>query len=84
MLISVKFEECFVKSFGWYDDNDSIYLTMEYLPDGDLHQYLNSPLLEKDGRRIVSQILEGLRFMHERGFTHRDLKPAVRLAIRPS
>lgn len=56
---------------------------MEYLPDGDLHKYLNSPLPEKEGRHIVSQILEGLRFMHEIGFAHRDLKPAVRLAIRP-
>jgi serine/threonine protein kinase len=51
---------------------------MEYLPDGDLHKYLGSPLPEIEGQHIVSQILEGLNFMHDKGFAHRDLKPAIR------
>ena len=54
---------------------------MEYLPDGDLHKYLGSPLPEKEGQHIVFQILEGLEFMHDSGFAHRDLKPAVSLAV---
>lgn len=53
---------------------------MEYLPHGDLHKYLSSPLPETEGQQIVFQILEGLQFMHEIGFAHRDLKPAVSLA----
>jgi serine/threonine protein kinase len=53
---------------------------MEYLPDGDLQKYLRSPLPEIEGQHIISQILEGLNFMHDKGFAHRDLKPAVRLA----
>lgn len=44
---------------------------MEYLPDGDLHGYLRSPLPEGEGQNIVSQILEGLDFMHDNGFAHR-------------
>jgi serine/threonine protein kinase len=55
---------------------------MEYFPNGDLHKYLGSPLPEMEGQRIVSQILEGLDFMHDHGFAHRDLKPAVRLLSR--
>ena len=55
---------------------------MEYLPNGDLHKYLTSPLPETEGQHIVFQILEGLDFMHDNGFAHRDLKPAVSLAIR--
>ena len=55
---------------------------MEYLPHGDLHKYLGSPLSEKEGQQIVLQILEGLQFMHEIEFAHRDLKPAVSLAAR--
>ena len=53
---------------------------MEYLSDGDLHKYLGSPLPEKEGQQIVSQIVEGLHFMHDQEFAHRDLKPAVSLA----
>ena len=54
---------------------------MEYLSGGDLQNYLGSPLPEKEGQRIVSQIVEGLHFMHDRGFAHRDLKPAVSPAV---
>ena len=50
---------------------------MEYLPNGDLQNYLHSPLSEKEARHIAVQVLEGLQFMHDNGFTHRDLKPAV-------
>ena len=54
---------------------------MEYLPYGDLDNYLGSPLPEKQGQDIVVQVLEGVRFMHDNDFTHRDLKPAVSLAM---
>ena len=54
---------------------------MEYLPNGDLHQHLNSPLSEMEGQHIVSQIFETLRFVHDLGFAHRDLKPAVGLVM---
>ena len=70
-----------MKSFGWYDSDDSIFITMEYLPCGDLHQYLRSALPEHEGQQIVSQLLEGLDSMHESGFVHRDLKPAVRTKL---
>lgn len=54
---------------------------MEYLPNGDLHKYLTSPLSEEAGQDIIFQILEGLQFMHNKGFAHRDLKPAVSLTV---
>ncbi|KAL9131407.1 MAG: hypothetical protein Q9217_000675 [Psora testacea] len=76
-----KYERCFVKSFGWYDNDDSVFITMEYLPNGDLHKYLSLPLPEKEGQHIVFQILEGLQFMHDHGFAHRDLKPANVLVV---
>ncbi|MCJ1268036.1 hypothetical protein MMC22_007922 [Lobaria immixta] len=76
-----KYERCFVKSFGWYDNSDSIFITMEYLSDGDLHKYLGSPLPENEGQQIVSQVVEGLHFMHDKGFAHRDLKPANILIV---
>lgn len=54
---------------------------MEYFPYGDLHKYLITPLSEKEGQQIAVQILEGLQFMHENGFAHRDLKPAVSMVL---
>ena len=52
---------------------------MEYFQHGDLQDYLSSapPLPEVDAQQITSQILEGLSFMHDNGFAHRDLKPRV-------
>ena len=54
---------------------------MEYLPNGDLHQCLGSPLPESEAKQVISQVLEGLQFMHGKGFAHRDLKPAVSVII---
>lgn len=53
---------------------------MEYLELGDLQHHLlqSSALPEKEAGDVSFQILEGLAFMHENGFAHRDLKPAVR------
>jgi serine/threonine protein kinase len=52
---------------------------MEYLENGDLHHYLQkSPPFSADvAGETTFQILEGLLFMHENHFAHRDLKPAV-------
>ena len=50
---------------------------MEYLELGDLQKYLAVPFSEKASQEIVSQLVEGLSFMHDNGFAHRDLKPAV-------
>lgn len=56
-------------------------MTMEYIPRGDLQKHLDEhpdrPLPEVEVREISKQILEGLSFMHENGFVHRELKPAV-------
>ena len=73
----MQYESYFVKSFGWYENNEDVFLTMEYMPLGDLNRYLNSPLQEKESKCIVAQIVEGLQIMHGYGFAHRDLKPAV-------
>ena len=55
----------------------SVFIAMEYFSYGDLQNYLSSLIPERETRQITSQILEGLLFMHDNGFAHRDLKPAV-------
>jgi serine/threonine protein kinase len=53
---------------------------MEYFPYGDLSMYKGE--IEENNAKIISrQLLEGLQIMHEKGFTHRDLKPQVVLTL---
>ncbi|CAH0051188.1 unnamed protein product [Clonostachys solani] len=79
-----KYVYCFVESFGWYESGSAIFITMEYMENGDLQEYLSVPFPEAEVKEIASQLLEGLTFMHENGFAHRDLKPANVLVSKPS
>lgn len=50
---------------------------MEYFDLGDLRKCVTAPLPEPECQTIVYQVAEALKFMHERNFAHRDLKPSV-------
>jgi serine/threonine protein kinase len=54
---------------------------MEYFPHRDLQNYLSPPIPEGEVQEIAFQVLEGLAFMHDNGFAHRDLKPTVSLSL---
>jgi hypothetical protein len=59
---------------------------MEYCSLGDLESYISSkgPLPPDEAQEITAQVLDGLCYMHEEGFAHRDLKPQVRTYINSS
>ena len=50
---------------------------MEYFPNGDLCNCVSTALAEEEVRIIAHQLTEALESMHQRKFTHRDLKPSV-------
>jgi calcium/calmodulin-dependent protein kinase I len=52
---------------------------MEYFHLGDLRRFMdNRPQFSEEAtQQIVRQLLRGIRYMHESGFAHRDLKPGV-------
>ncbi|KAK4225590.1 putative serine/threonine-protein kinase [Podospora fimiseda] len=74
-----EYDPHFVRTFGWFEDEQSVFLAMENLPAGDLEGFKNSspaPLTELDTTQIVRHLIGGVRHMHENGFPHRDLKPS--------
>ncbi|KAK7225680.1 hypothetical protein V2G26_013683 [Clonostachys chloroleuca] len=79
-----RYSAFFVQSTGWYEDEYSIFIPMDYHEMGDLQQFMKRPLPEREVKDIISQILEGLSLMHDNGFTHRDLKPANILVVETS
>lgn len=66
-----------MKFLGWFEDDDHIFIAMEYFKHGTLDMFINPALVEQDVQTIALQLLEGLKIMHEEQFTHRDLKPQV-------
>ncbi|KAH6876349.1 kinase-like domain-containing protein [Thelonectria olida] len=70
-----KYVHCFVHSFGWYESRNAVFIAMEYLQHGDLQKHLAVAFPEEEAKQIASQLAEGLFFMHDNGFAHRDLKP---------
>ncbi|KAL1615574.1 Serine/threonine-protein kinase 17A, partial [Neofusicoccum ribis] len=74
----VQYPEYFAKFFGWYADEHAYYLAMEYMEHGSLFDYMKNSAAafpEEEVKEIVSQLLEGLRYMHQHDYAHRDLKP---------
>ena len=64
-------------------------IAMEYVEHGNMRQYigeLNGKCLieENDAGLITMQLLQGLYFMHKKGYAHRDIKPAVWFLPSPS
>lgn len=62
--------------YGYFSDEEKIYLIMELLPTGNLKDVKrNQSLPEKVVSHIVSQICSGISYMHKNHVLHRDLKP---------
>lgn len=74
-----QYERCFVKSYGWFENDEALFIAMEYFKHRDLQRHLfsSTTLPESQAQQITFQVLEGLQFMHMNRFSHRDLKPGV-------
>ncbi|KAL3317800.1 Map microtubule affinity-regulating kinase [Cichlidogyrus casuarinus] len=65
-----------VKLFEVIESDRHLYLVMEYLPNGELFDYLvtNGRLQEEAARAKFRQILSAVQYCHSKMVVHRDLK----------
>jgi len=66
-----------VKLFYSFQDEEFLYLVMEYLPGGDMMTLLmrRDTLTEHEARFYVAQTMLALEVVHQHNFIHRDVKP---------
>ena len=62
----------------YFEDDEFIYIIMEYLSGGDLLEFVGEKenlLTEKISAKIIKEIARGIKYMNLFGLIHRDLKP---------
>ena len=66
-----------VQYVDFVEMSDHLYIIMEFVPGGDLQGYMQShgTLPEDPARNMTRQILDALKYLHQRNITHRDIKP---------
>ena len=64
-----------IYDIGITDDN-SLYISMEYIKGGDLKSRIGIPMDPYEAIDYLIQIGSGLKVAHEHGIIHRDVKPA--------
>jgi formylglycine-generating enzyme required for sulfatase activity len=68
-----------VRVKNYFEHNHTAYLVMDYYEGVSLAEYVKQQggrLLEKTALGIMGFVLDGLRHVHDRGYLHRDVKPA--------
>lgn len=65
------------KIYRHFDSNNTFYICMEYIEGNSLDQYLknNKELTEEEIKFLFTPILSSIKYMHEKGILHCDIKP---------
>ena len=66
-----------VKVMEVFDENNTSYMVMEFLPGGTLDDYIKekNAIPESEAKIIITQVAQALSYMHDRQMLHLDLKP---------
>lgn len=57
------------------EEHGLLYIIMEYVPGGNLRDYMRQSLSLTEVTRIIREVSGALTYAHERGVIHRDVKP---------
>ncbi|KAG4395366.1 hypothetical protein AAZX31_20G195200 [Glycine max] len=68
---------CIVKLYYSFQDEEYLYLIMEYLPGGDMMTLLmrKDILTENEARFYVGETVLAIESIHKHNYIHRDIKP---------
>ncbi|KAJ8748916.1 hypothetical protein K2173_013351 [Erythroxylum novogranatense] len=66
-----------LRLYGWFHDEDRIFLILEYAHGGELYKELrkNGYLTEKQAATYVASLTNALAYCHKKDVIHRDIKP---------
>lgn len=76
-ILTITRSEWLVKLLYAFQDNQHLYLAMEFVPGGDFRTLLfnTRTLISTHARFYISEMFCSVNALHELGYTHRDLKP---------
>ncbi|XP_015036718.1 ovarian-specific serine/threonine-protein kinase Lok isoform X1 [Drosophila persimilis] len=68
---------CVVRMHDIVDKPDSVYMVLEFMRGGDLlNRIISKKLLSEETSKLYFyQMCHAVKYLHDRGITHRDLKP---------
>jgi serine/threonine protein kinase len=66
-----------VQMVDFYEEPDYFFMVMDYMAGGDVFDRIveRTVYTEKDARELVEILLKVVKFLHNNGIAHRDLKP---------
>eukprot|EP00736_Rhodelphis_marinus_P004266 Rmarinus@m.9080 len=65
-----------IQMFGSFQDEEYLYMVMEFVPGGDLCFYLErGPLAEEQVRFYAAELVLAVQCLHDMNIVYRDLKP---------
>lgn len=67
-----------VQVLGFFQENNTAYLVMEYLPGMSLRSYVKIsglPLKEEEVLEMIWPVINSLAMIHRKGIVHRDISP---------